>query len=115
MSRQKKDIKTLECVLTDSEIISYSKELGDRISERNRLEATKKSYMTQIGAEIASVNARISTLAEKVYSGREYREIECRITYDFETKTKSWWRIDTGEHIKDDIIPESELQEELGV
>lgn len=111
--RPTKEERTLECILTDAEKLKYSKELGEKISHCNQLEASKKSYVTQINGEILTDEARIAILAEKVYSGREYRNVECDIIYDFERGERTWVRRDTGEIVKQDIIPEELMQEEL--
>ncbi len=109
--RPTKEVKTLECELTDDEKLAYLKELGEKISHRNGLEAQKKSYTTQINAEIATDDARIAALGEKAYSGKEYRDVECKIDYDFERGERSWMRTDTFEVVKTDIIPEEYMQE----
>lgn len=87
----------LECILSDQEKLSYSKELGENITLKSRSEEALKSFSTQKKAEIAGHEAKINLLADKINTGREYRDIECEIKFDWEEKTKSWLRKDTGE------------------
>lgn len=43
------------------------------------------------------------------------KKTECAIVYDFEKKERRWARVDNGEVVKVDIIPEEDLQEEAGL
>jgi len=52
-------------------------------------------------------------IGHKLTSGKEYREVECLIEYDWKEKARRWIRKDTGEEAKQDIIPEDLLQEEM--
>ena len=112
MSRRTKETLTVECVLTDEEKLKYSKELSESVSKMQRANDSLKSFSTQIKSEIASCEAKINALADKLNSGREYRSVECQIKYDFDKKEKIWIRSDTAEIAKTDIITEKELQEE---
>ena len=115
MSRRTKETLTCECVLTDDEKLKYSKELSESISKKQRADDSLKSFSTQIKSEIASCEAKIDALADKLNSGREYRAIECSVKYDFDKKEKTWVRLDTGEIAKTDIITEKECQEEAAL
>ena len=111
--RKEKDVLTLQCILTDEEKESYSSKLAQAVSDKRRKDCEMENYRTQHKAEITQFENAIVLYAEKVNTGKEFRPIECSIVYDFEEKTKTWFRKDTGEFAKDDIIPESELQEEM--
>jgi hypothetical protein len=111
--RKTKEILQLECILTDQEKLTYSKQLSENVSKKTRQEEHLKSYQTQVKADIALCDAIINSLAEKLNMGKEYRPVECEVKYDFKKKERVWVRRDTGEIAKQDIIPEKELQEEL--
>jgi hypothetical protein len=115
MKRKKTEKMLLECILTDPEKLAYGKELTQKISEKCRHEASLKSYSTQAKAEITSCDGRIAGLAEKLNAGIEYREVECSVSYDFESRKKLFTRTDTGEIVKEVSIGDDELQEELDV
>jgi hypothetical protein len=105
----------LECILTDTEKLIYSKEMAESVGFRARAEDSLKSFSTQIKAQIAGHDAKINLLAEKLSTGREYREVECEIVKDFKAKTKSFIRKDTGDVARVDELSESDLQTELPV
>jgi hypothetical protein len=115
MRKNKKETLVLECILTDKEKLAYSKDLGDSLSQMKRGEEKLKSFQTQAKAELAGLDAKINSLADKVNTGREHRDVECEVVLDFKNKEKVWTRTDTGEIAKSDIITEKELQEELAL
>jgi hypothetical protein len=110
--RKTKEKINLECILTDPEKLAYSKQLAENLSKKQRAEDTLKSFNTQKKAEIAGLDAEINLKVDKINSGREYRDVECTIFWDWDRKVKVWTRTDTGDVCKEDIISEHELQEE---
>lgn len=82
----KKTSLHLECILTDPEKLTYSKEMAEAVGLRARSEDSLKSFSTQIKAQIAGHDAKINLLAEKLSTGREYREVECVTIKDFKKK-----------------------------
>ena len=115
MSRKTKETLNLQCTLTNDELLKYSREMSEAISEKTRTENNLKSFAAQAKSEIAERDAKISLYSEKINTGKEYRPVECTIVYFWESKEKAWTRNDTHEVVKTDIIPESELQEEANL
>lgn len=65
-------------------------------------------------AKISSEENHVNSVANKVGSGYEYRDIECTVTYDDPVAgDKTQRRNDTGEIVKIMPMDESEKQEEL--
>jgi beta-galactosidase beta subunit len=106
---------TVKCLLTGEEKIKYSEEQSKDLVERSEKEAELQAYSKQLKADIASLDARIVALATKINNGYEHRAVACKIEYDWQNKIKKWIRSDTEEIVKEDIIPESELQEEANL
>lgn len=96
----------LECILTNEEKLKYSKA---------RAEDNLKSYQPQTKAQIASFEATINLLADKLNSGTEYRDVVCDIIVDYKAKTKSFIRKDTGQTARLDELSEKDLQQELKI
>lgn len=113
--RKTKEEMHLECILNDPEKLQYSKELSETVTLKTQAEENLKSFQTQKKAEITGCDAKINLLANKINTGKEYRDVECEITYDFAKKEKTWCRLDTGEIVKIRQIPEEEMQEEMSV
>lgn len=109
--RQTKCKRVLDCVLTDMELIQRAKTMSQTMNKKVAADDKLKSATTQIKAEIAQLESEIKSLQVVVSSGKEFREIECKIDYDWDKRIKSVVRTDTGVIVEEDIIPESELQE----
>ena len=107
--------RSLEHKLTKDELLSYSKELSVKLSDKNRQEESLTSFQSQAKSKIKELEGGISYLSEKIYSEKEYRETECEWRYDFKAGTKSLTRLDTGEEIDTEVIAEHEKQEEMAL
>jgi hypothetical protein len=113
--RQVKETLSVKCFLTDEEKLKYGSEQSAANTKRHRLEDELKSFKKQKDSEIAQCEASENLNAKRVNNGYEYRGIVCDIIYEFDKKLKMWIRPDTGEIVKEDIINEDELQEEVGI
>jgi len=111
MQRPSKETLEIECVLTKDEKLAYSEKLAHANQNLYSLENKKKAYNTQIKAEMEKSEAEVAYLSQAIGSGKEYREIECRIEYDWDDNKMFWIRIDTGEPVKDARIPDDLRQE----
>ena len=111
--RQSTCRRTLECKLTEKEFTERAKALSQALANKDRAEGRLKSATSQIKAEIEEHTSEYKSLQVVVASGLEFREITCNVVYDWDAKTKSIIRPDTGEIIDVDIIPESDLQEHM--
>jgi hypothetical protein len=111
--RPAKEVMMLPCQLNDKEKIEYGLKQAEALQKMEEAENKKKEFDSQIKADIEKYEAAAHEIGHKLTSGKEYRDVECVIDYDFKEKTRTWNRKDTGEEVKQDIIPEEMLQEEL--
>lgn len=111
---EKKGVKlNLQVKLTDQEVLHYGNQLANSLNKKGELENTLANFKTDMKAQITKAESEISMFRTRVHSRKEYRDVECKIIYDWKNKTKVWVRLDTGEEAKSDIIPESEYQEKM--
>jgi hypothetical protein len=103
----------LPCILSNDEKLTYGLEMATEQQRVIECEGRKQSFNSSIKAEIETHETRAHEIGNKLTSGKEYRDVECKIERDWETKVRRWVRLDTGEIAKEDIIPEYELQEEM--
>lgn len=113
MKRKTSEKMTVECSLTISEKLDCSESLAKLLRDRETKEDRKKAFNSQIKAEIDGFDAEINILTSKITTGTEFRDVDCAIEYDWKSKVRTWIRQDTFVEVKQDIIPESLLQEEL--
>lgn len=113
--RREKEILQIDVELTDEEKLSMSRLCLADMVRIGELEDSLRSFKTQKLGEINGLREHFNLTSNKVLRGREFRAVLCRIVYDFERKMKFWIREDNHDIVKDDIIMESELQEELSL
>lgn len=93
-----KQTRTLKYTYSQEETLGLSVDLANANNALVALENEKKTFTSQIGAQINEQKERISGLSQKVALGYEFREVECRV--DFQTPDpghKTVTRMDTGE------------------
>jgi len=114
VNRPTRSVETIPCKLTVKEIIAKSQEQQSHLAKINELEKEAKGMAKYYKGEIEKAEKSVIFLSDQISTGREYREVECSITYDFDSKKeKVYRRVDTGETVRVVPISEFELQEEL--
>ncbi|MFH1953144.1 MAG: hypothetical protein ABIL06_16190 [Pseudomonadota bacterium] len=103
----------LKCVLTEKEIKECGLSLALANSSVTDLDAQKKKFNDQIKADISGHEATISKMASMIQNGYEYRQVECAIEKDFDSKVIRIIRLDTGEVVRETTMTADELQEKL--
>ena len=109
-----KSTDLLECLFTEIELKTLSNELACKIIEKTELENKKKSAISDFTGKINDMKAEINLLANKVNTGKEYRNVDCIITMNSpNTGLKTAQRLDTKENIWTDEMTAEELQTEI--
>jgi hypothetical protein len=70
--------------------------MANGVCEVQRLEDHKKAVMSQLKAEIDAKQGLVNLSAEKMRSGFEMREVECKVIYEYEENEVVWVRTDDG-------------------
>ena len=114
MKRQTRAVETLPCKLTTEELLQKGVAIADAHAKMAELEKELDGIKKHFKAEIETCEKDIQKLGTQLQTGKEYREVECSITYDFDDKKiKTYIRKDTGEIVHEYPVSESDLQEEL--
>ena len=109
-----KSTDLLECLFTEIELKTLSNELACKIIEKTELENKKKSALSDFTGKINDIKAEINLLANKINTGKEYRNVNCIITMNSpSTGLKTAQRLDTKENIWTDEMTAEELQTEI--
>ncbi len=108
--REEKTIQYLKYQFTKEEKADLADSLARGIGELEQKTLQKKDVVKAIDADIAKLESSVSLSATKVKDGYEYRNIDCIIAYDYEAKTKTITRIDTGEIVRESTMTNDELQ-----
>jgi hypothetical protein len=113
MPRPTKELRKLSCILTDAECVKCSQQLTDEMDAIDREESDLAEYKKGYGFRIEQITGRMNELRTKIGTGREFRDVECSIEWDFTKKKKIVTRKDTKEVVSTTPISEEECQEEL--
>ena len=109
-----KSTDLLECLFTEIELKTLSNELACKIIEKRELETKKKSALSDFTGKINDMKAEINLLANKVNTGKEYRNVNTIITMNSpSTGLKTAQRLDTEENIWTEEMTAEELQTEM--
>jgi hypothetical protein len=108
--RTKQRQEYLKYMFTREEKEAFSEKLARKIKEAELAELRKKDVVKSLDSDIAKVKTEISDIAGKVQNGYEYRNIDCEVTYNYDTRLKTTVRLDTKEIISDIPMTADELQ-----
>lgn len=103
----------LKCIFTEDEKKEMGSKLAQCFQECAEAEGRLKSVTTQIKSEIAFKEAEMASLAEKVRSGYEHRNVDCKKKLDYRLGTVTIARLDTGEVIREKPMDAEERQMSL--
>lgn len=109
----KKDKRFLRCTLSQDELLAAGKLQADKHGELCRTEADKKRIVADIGAKIAALEAELGSLAGKITSGYEFRDVTCTVHLGTpKPEQKTIYRDDTGELVGVEDMNPAEMQRE---
>lgn len=105
--------KYLKYHFSEDERKEQASELARFVGSKNELEQQKKEAMAQFKADIEKADSQISTLSTHLNQGYIHKNIDCEVTKDFDRKTVTIIRLDTGEFVESRAMTPNELQKEL--
>lgn len=97
----------------EDEIKDLGSNLAKAFSDHTEAEARLKSVSTQIKSEITALEGMMGSMAEKIRSGYEHRDVECKREFDYRLGTVTITRIDTGEVVEERPMDSEETQRKL--
>lgn len=113
MKDHKEVVEELPCKLTDEERSDKGVALAGLHQQRLEIEEKKKTAMSDFNARIKKVGGDIHYLSTVVNSGKESRNVKCRMDYDWTTGKKTLIRLDTDEVVREEVISDFERQQHI--
>jgi len=104
---------TLDCELTDKEVLAYGRQLASIASAIGNEEANQVSIKKEMASKIAGLEAKASELSAKINRGKELREVQIEVLADFTTGMATEFRSDTGEVYRERPLRDEERQQKL--
>lgn len=110
----RRDTRYLRCNLTRDELLAAGKTQADKSIELLQVENDRKRVADDFKAKASALEAEVTSLASKIASGYEHRQVDCTVYLDDpETGRKRIVRNDTGEVVSVEPMTQAELQREL--
>lgn len=103
----------LKCYLTDGEKLECADVLAKKMNEREIKQDEFDSIKKQFSGEISTLDNEIKNAQRLYYDGYEFRLIACQVERDYNTKTYTLTRVDTGEVVETRPLRPSEMQRKL--
>lgn len=108
-----RDVRTLECKLTDSELLVLAREFAQAQENLESAEATKAAVSAEMSENVKKARIKVQEISRTVSKGAIYRMVECRVEFNRKTKKAEIIRTDTGELVEVRPMTEKELQRPL--
>lgn len=107
---QEHETKYLRCVLTEEELKEISKEMAEEQQKKQMAEERKKGIMADLKGDIESAELQVAKCARMIRDGYIMRDIKCLVERDYDLKTVTYIRLDTGETHKTRAMRGDEMQ-----
>jgi hypothetical protein len=98
----------------DQERLDISNKMSEAFIEKSTLEADLKTVQSQFKSRIQEAMGQIGTLAQKLNSGWEMREIQCRVIKDYNEGVVRFESIETDEIVDERPMTLDERQMKIG-
>jgi hypothetical protein len=103
----------LPCNLSDAEINDKALKLASLHQQKTEVEEKKKTAMDEFKAKLKKIDGDIHYLSNMINSGKESRNVQCRLEYRWAEGKKILIRLDTGEIVSEEVIPDFERQQHV--
>ncbi len=94
----------------EAELKTMARDLLEALTKKKNLEDDLKSAVASFKSDIAEKVAKINKLSNLYGTGYESRNMPCEVFYNWEMDIKRFVRVDNGEIVKEEKIPESDRQ-----
>ena len=101
--------------LQDSEVLDIAGRLGEALTKFEETQDREKEAAADYKHQLEQIAGEIRRLNNLIKQGYELRPVNCLRTIDYETRTVTEKRVDTGEVIRTRACKPSELQTEMGL
>ena len=117
MSNDKRKTTTIDAKhkFTPEEKVELSEQMARYTQMRREAEDAKKASASQYKSQIEEYDARLNGISERINQGYEMRSTKCFVDFNYETKTKFYYSVKTGELVDQRPMSENDFQTEMEV
>lgn len=105
--------QVLAVFLTDDELLEQAKKMAEATEDAERAESDRKSSATHYKALEEEAQGKARAARTLLRNGYDYRDVPVTITKDWDAKTVTITRDDTGQVVSAREMRDSELQIEI--
>lgn len=111
------EIKKEYCkyVFDENEKKEIAGDMARQIADKFRVEAEKKAVVSDFKSQIEALESSIGNAATKLNNGYEMRNIDCKVVADYDAKLWKFYRLDTGELVRQRKMTADDLQRTLEI
>ncbi len=106
-----KTTRFLKYAFDEEEKKVLANEMALAVLSKDAAEDELVAVRAQISSRVKEAQGKLSSVAEKLRSGYEYRQIDCEIEKDFVAGKVRITRIDTGEIVEERKISDADAQQ----
>jgi hypothetical protein len=88
---EKKERHMIQYVFTENEMKDKSKELSRACTDKQKIEAAKKSAMSSFKYQLDGKDAEIGSLSNDIQTGYCMKDVECECKMFFDRGQKEYW------------------------
>ncbi len=103
----------LKCDFSQEELLEISRDMTQKMYAREIKQGELDSIKKQYNGEISTLDEEIKTKQRHVHDGYEFRAIPCQVERNYNTKTYTLTRLDSGEVVESRPLRLSELQRKM--
>lgn len=107
------EMKSLPVDLTEMERIQYARQLAQEFAKYDMIEADKKDATARLGKLLKEQRALLDDITERVNTGKEFRQVECEILFDFQKRMVETYRNDTHQLVASRPMTKDEYRAHL--
>ncbi len=110
---REKVIQSLKCEFTSEELLDLADEMTQKMDTREKKQGEFDSIKKQYNGELSTLDEEVRVKQRLIRDKYEFRAIPCQIERDYNTKTFTLIRLDSGEIVEQRKLRTSELQRRM--
>ena len=110
---REKVIQSLKCEFTSEELLDLADEMTQKMDTREKKQGEFDSIKKQYNGELSTLDEEVRVKQRLIRDKYEFRAIPCQIERDYNTKTFTLIRLDSGEIVEQRKLRASELQRRM--
>ena len=110
---REKVVQPLKCEFTPEELLDLADEMTQKMDTREKKQSEFDSIKKQYNGELSTLDEEVRVKQRLIRDKYEFRSIPCQVERNYNTKTYTLTRLDSGEVVESRPLRLSELQRKM--